>query len=124
MNATAVIRSAPVTEKMIVSARELAHWYEKEQARPGTALTIYTLVHEIELLREAAKGAVIVVNQAVTDKNLAALRASALLNVAEKIAPVLDQEIEQRQAGGNPEDWALLQVLSDELHATMKLVRG
>jgi hypothetical protein len=117
-------RPARLTAQLLTSARELAYWYEKEQARPGTAATIYNLVSEIEALREAAKGSLVVVNQAVSDKTLAQLKATTLLTVAEKIAPVIDDEIEQRQQSGCAEHWAALQALSDELHASIRLARG
>lgn len=112
-----------LTPQRLADTRELAYWHESE-GRPGTAVMIHTLVAEIELLREAVKGSLVVVNQALADKNLATLKASSLLTVAEKIAPVLDEEIEQRKQSCVPEYWAPLQALSDELHATMKLVRG
>lgn len=125
MNAPA--RSAPMptglTAKLLVSARDLAIWHE-DQGRSGTATTIYNLVWEIELLREAAKGSLLIVNQACADKTLAQLKATALLTVAEKISPIIDNEIEDRQRGGNAEDWAVLQALSDQLHAAIKLAKG
>lgn len=125
MNAPTYIfpRTAPLTARLLTSARELARWYEKEQARPGTSATIYNLVSEIEALREAGKGALVIVNHANSIASLAQLKASVLLMIAEKLHPVLDQEIEDRKAGGNDEDWAALQALSDELHAAIKLAR-
>ena len=124
MNAPTKIRPAPLAAQMLTSARELAYWYEKDQARPGTAAAIYNLVSEIEALREAAMGALVIVNQAGSAKALAQLKASVLLIVAEKLAPVIDQEIEDRKLGGNAEDWAALQALSDELHAAVRLAKG
>lgn len=117
--------NAPVlsTPNLPGSAREIARAFDRE-GRGGVAVMIRLLVSEIEDLREAAQGSLVIVNQAVTDKNLATLKASTLLIVAEKIAPVIDEEIEQRKHGGNEEDWALLQALSDELHAAIRLVKS
>lgn len=116
-------RQASLTPSLLESARELAAWHRNE-GRDGTAVTIQNLVAEVELLHDAAKGSLVIVNQAISDKMLAQLKASTLFNVAEKLAPVLDQEIEDRQQGGNLDDWAVLQVLSDELHAAIRLVKG
>lgn len=115
------MRAAPLTRELIGSARDLAYYYEHEEGRPGTAATIYNLVSEIEALREAAKGSLVIVNQAVSDKTLAQLKASALLGIAQKLQPIIDQEIEDRKAGGNDEDWASLQAHSDDLHAAIRL---
>lgn len=122
MNAPATIAPAPLTEQMLVSARDLAYWHE-DQGRPGTCVTIHILASEIETLREAAKGSLVIVNQAIAGKTFAELKASALLSIAQKLQPFIDDEIEQRQSGGNVEDWAALQVLSNELHAAMRLAR-
>lgn len=126
MNAPAAIRpgTAWLTPAMLQSARDLAQWHEKEQNRPGTAATIYNLVAEIEALREAAKGSLVIVSQAVTDKNLATLKASTLLIVAEKIAPVIDEEIQRRKSRNEVLYVTPLQALSDELHAALRLVRA
>jgi hypothetical protein len=123
----APVRTSPATNfltpEALASYRDLAAWHE-DQGRAGSAIAIRQLVFEIETLREAAKGSLVIVNQAVTEKNLTLLKASTLLIVSEKIAPVLDQEIEDRKGGCNDEDWAALQVLSDELHAAMRMVRA
>jgi hypothetical protein len=105
-------------QDMLTGARDLARCFDAE-GRSGTAVAIRSLVFEIETLRDAAKGALFVVNQASQSTMLAQLKASVLLMIAEKIAPVIDTEIEQR-----PEDWALLQGLSDELHAAIQLAKG
>jgi hypothetical protein len=118
-----VIRAFPMTPDMLASARALAGWHEDE-GRAGSAVAIRGLVSEIENLREAAKGALVIVNQASATASLAQLKVSVLFLIAEKLAPVIDAEIEQRQAGGNAEDWAGLQVLSNELHAAIKLAKG
>ncbi len=120
MNAPANL--VPLSESMLASARDLAYWHE-DQGRPGTCVTIHILVAEIERLRDGIKGSLVIVNQAMAGKTLAELKASALFAIAEKLAPAVDAEIEQRQHGGNEEDWAPLQVLSDELHAAIRLVR-
>jgi hypothetical protein len=114
----------PITAELLTSARELAHWYEKEQARPGTAAAIYNLVSEIEALREAANAALDAINHASAAVAFSQLKSTVLLLIAEKLAPVIDHEIEQRMASGNDEDWSSLQVLSDELHAAIKLAKG
>lgn len=49
---------------------------------------------------------------------------STLLIVAEKIAPVIDEEIETRKQSCVEAYWAPLQLLSVELHAALRLVRG
>jgi hypothetical protein len=125
MNPPAAIKPGTpwLTPTMLESARDLAQFHSG-QGYTGTAICIRNLVAEIELLREAVKGSLVVVNQALADKNLATLKASTLFIVAEKIAPVIDGEIETRKAGCNPEDWAALQALSDELHAALRLVRA
>lgn len=56
---------------MLKRARELAHDHEKHMAQDGTATMLYDLITEIERLRDAAKGAVVIVNQAVADKKRA-----------------------------------------------------
>jgi hypothetical protein len=111
-----------LTPQRLDDTRELASWHE-DQGRSGTAVTIRTLVAEIELLREAVKGSLVIVNQAQADKNLAQLRASSLLIVADKITPVLDRYLDEVKRAGNIE-WGWLQVLSDELEATLKVVRS
>jgi hypothetical protein len=47
-----------------------------------------------------------------------------LLTALSAILPEIDAEIEQRQHGGNDEDWAALQRLSDEAHATVREANG
>lgn len=47
-----------------------------------------------------------------------------LLNILNKILPEIDSEIEQRQHGGNDEDWAALKLLSDEAHAAAREAIG
>jgi len=116
-------RTAPLTAQLLASARDLAGWHE-DQGRSGTATTIYHLVWEIEWLREAAKGSLVIVQQAGTMAKLAELKASTLLIVAQKLAPVVDREIEERKHSGNSEDWVALQALSDELHASIRLAKG
>ncbi|MDB5606673.1 MAG: hypothetical protein JWP25_3573 [Bradyrhizobium sp.] len=112
------------TPQRIADTRDLAKWHETE-GRNGTAVMIYSLIAEIELLREAAKGSLVIVNQAQADKNLATLRASTLLIVAEKIAPALDKLMDRNVGlGRNYENWPALQSLSDELDAAIRLVRG
>lgn len=128
MNAPATVHpirsnAAWLTPERLQQARESALWNQSE-GRHGTALMINVLVAEIESLREAAKGSLVIVNQAVTEKNLAVLKASTLLIVAEKIAPVIDSDIVDRKLGGEGEDWTVFQSLSDELHAAMRLARG
>lgn len=118
-----VIRAFPMTADTLASARLLASWHE-DQGRAGTAIAIRGLVSEIETSREAAEGALVIVNQANAMAALAQMKAAVLFLIAEKLAPVIDAEIEQRQAGGNAEDWAGLQVLSNELHAAIKLAKG
>jgi hypothetical protein len=137
-----------LTPERLQLARESAAWNE-DQGRPGTAVTINVLVAEVENLREAAKGSLVIVNQALADKNLATLKASTLLIAAEKIAAcdlealagalrtakhwmVCDPEFddpEQFETDAALVDAALansqpLQALSDELHAALKLVRA
>ena len=119
----APIRSTTITAHLLASARALATAHDAA-GRPGTAIALTSLVAEVETLREAAKGAVIVLGQASADLALAQLRSVTLLLIAEKLAPVIDQEIEQRQASGNDEDWSSLQALSDRLHAAIKLAKG
>jgi hypothetical protein len=114
----------PLSARLLSSARELASYYAQNERRPGTASVIYNLVAEIEGLREAAKGQLIIVQQACKSADLANFKASVLLMIAERIQPVIDAEIEQRQASGHAEDWAQLQALSDDLHAAIKLARG
>lgn len=123
MNAPAVIRSAAVTAAMLGSAREQARFFDGNN-QPGSAAMIRILVSEIETLRETVKGSLVVVNQALADKNLATLKASTLFIVAEKIAPVLDREIQAliHDGEGFSVNFASLQALSDELHAALKLV--
>lgn len=121
------IKTSPpnfLTAALLADARTLAVHYQHEEDRPGTAATIFNLVSEIEMLRDAAKGSLIIVRQACSAADLANLRASVLLLIAEKLAPVIDQEIEQRQHGGNVEDWAALQALSNELHGAIRLAKG
>lgn len=119
----APVRTAAMTAHLLTSARQLAASYEAS-GRPGTAIALNSLVAEVETLREAAKGAVIVLGQASADLSLAQLRSTTLLLIAEKLAPVIDHEIEQRQASGNAEDWTSLQALSNQLHAAIKLAKG
>lgn len=116
-------RPAPLTAALLAGAREAAEWHET-QGRSGTAATIFNLVSEIEALREAAKGQLVIVQEASRIASLAQLKASVLLMIAEKLQPVIDQEIEQRQAGGNVESWASLAALSNELHAAIWLAKG
>jgi hypothetical protein len=47
-----------------------------------------------------------------------------LIAVLNKLLPEIDSEIEQRKHGGNAEDWAVLQVLSDEAHAAVREAQG
>ena len=117
------LRTVPMTAGLIASARELAAWHEDE-GRSGSAIAIRSLVSEIENLREAAKGSLVIVNQASAMASLAQLKASVLLLIAEKLAPVIDFEIENRKQFGPPSEYAGLQALSDELHAAIKLAKG
>ena len=119
----APIRSTTITAELLASARDLANAHHAA-GRSGTAIALTSLVAEVETLREAAKGAVVALGQASSDLALAQLRSVTLLLIAEKLAPVIDQEIEQRQASGNDEDWSSLQALSDQLHAAIKLAKG
>ena len=114
----APLRTIPLTASLLESARDMAAAHDKN-GYPGTAIAIRSLVAEVEALREAGTDALVAVNHAYAVASLAQFRASVLLIVAEKIVPVLDSEIEQR-----PEDLALLQGLSDELHAAIKLAKG
>lgn len=50
--------------------------------------------------------------------------ARRLLTAFSAILPEIDAEIEQRQHGGNDEDWAALQRLSDEAHAAVREANG
>jgi hypothetical protein len=73
----------------------------------------------VEILREAA--------QANAMAALAQLKASILLMIAEKIAPVapvIDAEIVRRLSHEDAANWSSLQSLSDELHAAIKLAKG
>jgi hypothetical protein len=163
MNAPATVILIPIrsnaawlTPERLADARDTARWLEKEQNFTGAALTINVLVAEIEALREAAKGALITVNQAqrianqaTSDKNVALLKASTLLIVAEKLAAydlatlasglrtargwmTCDPECDDPEqftadaalVDAILENWKPLQSLSDELHAAMRLVRG
>jgi hypothetical protein len=47
-----------------------------------------------------------------------------LLAALVALLPEIDSEIEQRQHGGNDEDWASLQKLSDAGHAAVRKARG
>jgi hypothetical protein len=123
MNAPAKFLPTPLSRKLLASARDLACDYDKI-GRPGTAIAINGLVAEIETLQEAAKGSLVIVNQASRSATLARLKATVLLTIAEKLRPVIDQEIEDRKQSGNAEDWAALQALSDELHAAIRLAKG
>jgi hypothetical protein len=108
---------------MLANARALAGYHDTD-GRSGTAVALRALVAEVETLREAAKGALFVVNQAGQATMLAQLKASVLLMITEKIAPVIDDEIEQRQQSGCAENWAPLQALSNELHGAIRLAKG
>jgi hypothetical protein len=128
MNAPATVHpihpgAAWLTPAILQSARDLATWHA-DQGRSGSAVCIQNLVAEIESLREAAKGSLVIVNQATSAKTLAELKLSTLFIVAEKLAPVIDDEIETRKQACVPEYVAPLQSLSDELHAALRLVRG
>jgi len=46
--------------------------------------------------------------------------ARKLVTILHKLLPEVDSEIEQRQHGGNDEDWTELKRLSDEAHAAMR----
>jgi hypothetical protein len=116
-------RTVPLTAALLQSARELASMHNRE-GNDGTAIALNSLVAEVETLREAAKGALIIVNQACATASLAQLRASVLLIIAEKLAPVLDRELEWDCRADNEEEAALLQGLSDELHAAIRLAKG
>lgn len=121
MNAS--VRTLPAGDQLLTSARDLA-MRQEAAGNHDTAATLRKLVDELAELREAAKGAIVIVTQATRDKTLAQLRATTLLAVAEKIAPVLDDEIEQRKFSGIGEYWIPLQKLSDELHASIGMARG
>jgi hypothetical protein len=47
-----------------------------------------------------------------------------LLRCVSKLLSQIDSEIEQRQHGGNGEDWADLKALSDEAHAVVREAAG
>lgn len=47
-----------------------------------------------------------------------------LIAVLKKLLPEIDSEIEQRQTGGNDEDWMALKNLSDEAHAVLREATG
>jgi hypothetical protein len=123
MNNVVPLRTIPMTTGLLASAKALAGWHEDE-GRSGSAIAIRSLVSEIERLREAAASQIVIVQQANASASVAQLKATCLLIVGEKLAPVIDEEIEQRQQGGNGEDWAPLQVLSNELHAAIRLAKG
>lgn len=50
--------------------------------------------------------------------------APKLLFVVKDLVAAIDQEIEQRQHGGNDEDWVELKALSDQAHAVISKVEG
>jgi hypothetical protein len=50
--------------------------------------------------------------------------ARKLVAVLQKLLPEIDSEIEQRQHGGNDEDWAGLKALSDEAHSVVREAAG
>ena len=108
------LRTIPMTAGLLDSARQLASWHE-DHGRSGSAIAIRSLVTEVENLREAAKGSLVVVTEACRRADLANFKASVLLLIAEKLAPVIDCDVE---------DWDALQALSDELHAAIKLAKG
>jgi hypothetical protein len=108
---------------LLSSARILADYHDTD-GRHGTAIALRSLVAEVETLREAAKGALVIVSQACATASLAQLRASVMLIIAEKLAPVLDRELEWDCRADNEEEAALLQGLSDELHAAIRLLKG
>jgi hypothetical protein len=121
MNARAQIPPM-MSEQAIATHRDLASWHE-DQGRTGSAIAIRSLAFEVERLRDAVTGSLVIVNQALADKTMAELKASALLMIAEKLAPVIDEEIEQRKHSGIGEYWAPLQALSDQLHAAIRMAR-
>ena len=49
---------------------------------------------------------------------------SKLIAALKRILPEIDAEIEQRQHGGNAEDWAGLKALSDDAHIVVREARG
>jgi hypothetical protein len=120
---TLMPRPGALTSTLLGGAREQAVWHQ-DQGRHGSAATLLILIAEIEAYREAAKGQLAIVSHACATASLAQLRATVLLIASEKAAAALDEEIEQRKFGGNAEDWAALQALSDELHAAIRLAKG
>jgi hypothetical protein len=49
---------------------------------------------------------------------------SKLIAMLNGLLPEVDSEIEQRQHGGNDEDWAQLKILSDEAHHLVRQATG
>jgi hypothetical protein len=47
-----------------------------------------------------------------------------LLATVRKLLPEIDAEVEQREHGGNAEDWNALKCLSDEAHAVVREATG
>lgn len=121
MNAS--VRTHHAVRQLIARARDIAV-AENMQGRPDLAGVILNLVQEIEGLREAARGAAIILDQCNTDRTLAQLRATTLLSVAQKAQAFLDADIEASKSGCDPGAWSPARRLSDELKTAIAMARG
>jgi hypothetical protein len=76
------------------------------------------------VLHREAQAVLAVIQSSLTPAVAAQQPSSVIVDMLKKLLVEIDSEIEQRQTGGNGEDWAKLLHLSDEAHAAIRDANG